>query len=124
MLDIDHFKEINDKNGHVFGNAVLAMVADELEKAISGYGIAARWGGDEFIGVLSVDPEDAKRILGQFMDALKNEEKDCKYIVTVSVGMIETVEKLSLEQIIKKADDVLYCSKENGRDRITLCRSI
>jgi PleD family two-component response regulator len=53
------------------------------------------------------------------MDVLKSEEKDGGYSVTVSVGIIEINEKLSMEQVIKKADKVLYCSKENGRDRIT-----
>lgn len=123
MLDIDHFKEVNDMHGHMFGNEVLARVADELRNAINEYGLAARWGGDEFIGILSVEPEEARRILSQFMDALKSEEKDGGYSVTVSVGIIEINEKLSLEQLIKKADEVLYCSKENGRDRITACRS-
>jgi diguanylate cyclase (GGDEF) domain len=121
MLDIDHFKEVNDMHGHLFGNAVLAMVADELRNAIKGYGIAARWGGDEFIGILAVEPGEARRILNQFMNAVKNEEKDGS--VTVSVGIIEINEKLSMEQIIKKADEVLYCSKKSGRDRITFCRS-
>jgi diguanylate cyclase (GGDEF)-like protein len=95
------------------------MVANELRNAINGYGIAARWGGDEFIGVLAVEPEEARRILSQFMDALKSEKKDGGYSVTVSIGIIEINEKHSLEQMIKKADDVLYRSKENGRDRIT-----
>ncbi|MEN6460541.1 MAG: diguanylate cyclase, partial [Syntrophomonas sp.] len=75
------------------------------------------------IGILAVEPEEAQRILSQFMEALKSEGKDGGYSVTVSVGIIEINEKLSLEQIIKKADEVLYCSKENGRDRITVCRS-
>ncbi|MGE5396220.1 MAG: diguanylate cyclase [Chitinophagales bacterium] len=122
MLDIDHFKEINDTYGHVFGNQVLAMVADELRNAINGFGIASRWGGDEFIGILAVEPEEAQRILGRFMDALKSGEKDGGYRITVSVGAIEINEKLSMEQIIQKADEVLYYSKENGRDRITVCR--
>lgn len=123
MLDIDHFKEVNDLHGHMFGNVVLAMVADKLRTAIDGYGIAARWGGDEFIGILAVEPEEARRILSQFMEALKNEEKESGYSVTVSVGIVEINEKLSMEQIIKKADEVLYCSKENGRDLITVCSS-
>lgn len=123
MLDIDHFKEVNDKYGHMFGNAVLAMVAEELRQALDGCGIAARWGGDEFIGVLAVDIEEAQRIISQFMTALKSEEKDGGYKVTVSVGIIEINQKLGMEQIIKKVDEALYSSKENGRDRITLCKA-
>lgn len=119
MLDVDYFKKINDTRGHIFGNAVLTMVAEELKKAIGGHGIAARWGGDEFIGILSADPEEARQILGRFMDALKSRETDdCK--VTVSVGIVEVDEKLGMEQIIKKADEKLYRSKEDGRNKITV----
>jgi diguanylate cyclase (GGDEF)-like protein len=123
MLDIDNFKEINDRHNHLFGNTVLVMVADELRNAIDGYGIAARWGGDEFIGILRVEPMETRRILTRFMDTLKCDEKTRGYNVTVSIGIVEINEKLSMEQIIKKADEVLYCSKEKGRDQITFCGS-
>jgi diguanylate cyclase (GGDEF)-like protein len=121
MLDIDHFKEINDMHGHMSGNAVLAMVADQLRNAINGYGVASRWGGDEFIGVLAVGPGEARRIFSQLMEALKTNEKKGEYSVTVSIGIIEVDEKLGMEQMIKNADGVLYCSKKNGRDQITVC---
>lgn len=120
MLDIDHFKDVNDAHGHIFGNAVLAMVADELQNAIKGNGIAARWGGDEFIGIMAVEPEEARRILCQFMDQLKSEEKDNNCSVTASIGIVEINEKLNMEQVIEKADKVLYRSKENGRNRVTV----
>jgi diguanylate cyclase (GGDEF)-like protein len=119
MLDIDHFKEINDTHGHIFGNAVLAMVADKLRKVIAGYGAVARWGGDEFIGIMLVEPKEAQKILCQLMDALKSEENNCDHGVTVSIGLLEVNKKLSMEQIIKEADQILYRSKENGRNRIT-----
>jgi diguanylate cyclase (GGDEF)-like protein len=119
MLDIDHFKEVNDMHGHMFGNVVLAMVAAELRSATSTYGIAARWGGDEFIGILAAEPEESRLILRQFMEALKSGKKDDGYSATVSIGIIEINEKFGMEHMIKKADEVLYCSKENGRDQIT-----
>jgi len=120
MLDIDNFKEINDLHGHIFGNAVLTMVADKLKSTVGGYGTAARWGGDEFIGILLVESEEAHHMLSELMNTLKSEE-DGDYRVTVSVGLIEINEKLSMEQIFKMADDLLYLSKTNGRDRITTC---
>jgi diguanylate cyclase (GGDEF)-like protein len=119
MLDIDHFKSINDTHGHLFGNAILAMVGKGLQSAIAGYGIAARWGGDEFLGVLSVEPEEARRILGRYMELLNNEEKDAQYRVTVSVGIAGIDGKQNMEQMIKKADEALYRSKESGRNRIS-----
>ncbi len=123
MLDIDNFKEINDTCGHMYGNAVLAMVGEELRKAIAEYGNASRWGGDEFLGVLTAEPEEAKRILGLFMDALKKKETNGHSHVTVSIGLVEIGRTLGLEQLLKKADEVLYSSKEGGRDRITVYRA-
>jgi len=120
MLDIDKFKSINDTYGHLFGNAILAMVGDNLQSAIDGCGIAARWGGDEFLGVLAVGPEEAKQVLRRYMDSLNNEQKDERYHVTVSIGIIEVNSKISMEQMIKKVDEALYGSKESGRNRITM----
>jgi predicted signal transduction protein with EAL and GGDEF domain len=54
MFDIDHFKEINDMKGHIYGNAVLATIGRVLQDVIEGNGMVSRWGGDEFLGVLTV----------------------------------------------------------------------
>lgn len=121
MFDIDHFKTINDTDGHLFGNAVLALVGEELRNAISGYGIAARWGGDEFLGVLSMGSEEAEHFFMRLMDTLKNAERDVCCHVTISVGIAEISGKLTADQMFKKVDAALYCSKQGGRDRITIC---
>ncbi|MEA4920421.1 MAG: sensor domain-containing diguanylate cyclase [Clostridiaceae bacterium] len=120
MFDIDHFKNINDTHGHMFGNAILAMVGNELRNTVKDYGIAARWGGDEFLGILTVPPEEAEKIFRQYMTTLKHEEKDKYSDVTISVGLSEVNEKLSMEQMVKKVDEMMYCSKEGGRNRISL----
>ncbi|MGC6174042.1 sensor domain-containing diguanylate cyclase [Lacrimispora sp. 38-1] len=120
MFDIDHFKDINDSYGHIFGNSVIAMVGEDLQHAIGEYGIAARWGGDEFFGVLLVGLDEAKQIMERFMDSLKSEEKKESYHVTISVGISEVDEDLSMDQMVKKVDAALYHSKENGRNRITI----
>lgn len=120
MFDIDHFKGINDTYGHIFGNEILTIVGEELRKAINGYGIAARWGGDEFLSLLTVEPDQAKQIMERLMTSLKNQEKGEAYSVTVSVGILEVDKKLGMEQLIKKADEALYRSKENGRDQISI----
>jgi diguanylate cyclase (GGDEF)-like protein len=120
MFDIDNFKDVNDTYGHMYGNTVLAKVGDALRSAIDGYGFAARWGGDEFLGILSVKSDEACQILSQFMDTLKNAEHE-GFCITVSIGILEINEKLSMEQLIKKVDEAMYHSKENGRNRITIC---
>lgn len=119
MFDIDHFKNINDSRGHMFGNVILSMVGEELRKTIGADGFAARWGGDEFLGILPVAPEKAVRILEQFMDTLNSEDKNECYRVTVSVGITEVVGKHTLEQLVTTADEVMYHSKERGRGRIS-----
>jgi diguanylate cyclase (GGDEF)-like protein len=121
MLDIDNFKNANDKYGHMYGNAILSKVGDLLRSTVNGHGIAARWGGDEFLGILAVEPAEAERILNQFMDTLKNIEMEGNSCITVSIGIMEINEKLHIDQMIKKVDEAMYTSKENGRNRITIC---
>ena len=120
MLDIDHFKSINDEFGHMFGNAVLSTVGAELKNTIKGSGIASRWGGDEFLGVLALGPEEASLSLQKLMDALKGSEHEALCRLTVSIGIIEVSGKFTTEQLIKKVDEALYDSKKNGRNRITI----
>ena len=104
----------------MFGNAVLTQVGYELRRAIEGSGIAARWGGDEFLGVLSCGAPEAERILGRYMEVLASEEKEGGCHVTVSIGLTEYCGALSLEQMVEKADEALYRSKAEGRNRITV----
>jgi len=118
MFDIDNFKNINDTYGHMFGNTILSMVGEDLRDAVKGYGIASRWGGDEFLGILDVEPEEAKHILCKFMETLKDEQRDECYRVTVSIGISELNNKFSTEQMIKKVDEALYKAKEEGRNCI------
>lgn len=120
MIDIDHFKEINDTYGHVFGNEVLSMVGAELQRTINGYGLASRWGGDEFLGILPVEPDEAVKMMERMMASLKSEEKKECHRITISVGISEIDEKLSLEQMFEVVDGALYRSKAGGRDRITI----
>jgi diguanylate cyclase (GGDEF)-like protein len=117
MFDIDHFKEINDSKGHIFGNAVLATIGRVLRDVIEGNGMAARWGGDEFLGVLTVGPEEAEQILSEFLEQLRNGEG---YSVTVSMGLAEIKGMADVDQMIKSVDEALYNSKKTGRNQITV----
>lgn len=120
MLDIDRFKEINDLHDHLFGNAVLAMVAEKIRAAVGDRGFAARWGGDEFIGVLDMDPDSARTVLARFMDSLQRTDSADGCRVTVSVGITRVGEKTGMDEAIRQADESLYRSKENGRNGITV----
>jgi diguanylate cyclase (GGDEF)-like protein len=120
IIDIDHFKDINDAYGHMFGNAILAMVGESLGKAIKDRGIAARWGGDEFVGIMAADSEETERLIRRFTESLEYEEKGERCRVSVSIGIAEFSGKPAMEQIVKKADTALYRSKQLGRNRITV----
>ena len=120
MLDIDHFKQVNDTYGHIFGNAVLAMVGEKLQSAIGEYGLASRWGGDEFLGIMPVGQAEALERLSKLMDSLKTADRESPHCVTVSIGIAEISGKSTSEQMIKKVDEALYKSKKNGRNRITI----
>jgi diguanylate cyclase (GGDEF)-like protein len=121
MFDIDKFKDINDTYGHIFGNAILTMVGESLCKIIPDYGITARWGGDEFIGILALDTEEARELLNRLMAELKSRKDDSRYHVTISVGLVKINHKRTIEQISRLADASLYYSKKNGRNQITVC---
>jgi len=67
-----------------------------------------------------VGVDEAKQIMEQFMDSLRNEGKNENYHVTISVGISEVDEDLSMEQMVKRVDEALYHSKKNGRDQISI----
>jgi diguanylate cyclase (GGDEF)-like protein len=119
ILDIDHFKAVNDKYGHLAGDKVLKEITDRIKSTIRAYDILGRYGGEEF---LIVSPE------ADFNETIKLAERIRNIIrenlieginVTVSQGMsgIHKEDK-SIDDIIKRADDLLYKAKTAGRDRI------
>ncbi len=119
IFDIDNFKIINDTKGHMFGNAVLAMVGETIQKTIAGKGFASRWGGDEFFGILSTNKEEAHELLQNFMKTIAEDGDKMNQAITVSIGIVEVNHSLTLDQMFEQADEALYRSKKNGRNQIT-----
>jgi two-component system, cell cycle response regulator len=125
MLDIDHFKSVNDKLGHLAGDAVLRMVAKVLKQAVRKEDVLARYGGEEFV-VLAREPDFAgARILAERMRRLVEnaqcswQETDVKVTISVGLTLAELSEKsqLSCEQdLIAAADRALYMAKQRGRN--------
>ncbi len=118
MLDVDDFKSFNDTYGHLYGNSVLRLVAEGLTEAIGKNGVVARWGGDEFIGVIYASEQDSKAILDQVIERVK-EEKTHKP-VTLSAGVVKVDFSCNLEKNMSMADKALYASKQNGKGQCTL----
>jgi diguanylate cyclase (GGDEF)-like protein len=127
MIDIDHFKKINDEYGHHAGDQVLKNVAQILEDNVRGIDTVARWGGEEFIIILPhIKKEDAMQPAARIKEAVAQHtfpELSGKK-VTVSIG-IASVPDPSIdneEKLINAADFAMYEAKNKGRNRIEIAR--
>jgi diguanylate cyclase (GGDEF)-like protein len=124
ILDIDHFKQVNDTYGHLQGDAVLQKVALQLQKELRNYDIAARYGGEEFIAVLpDATIQEAAFVADRVrmsIQAAKFNGALSKLSLTVSLGvaLFSPVECTTVDGFIKLADDALYRAKANGRNRV------
>ncbi|MCI1208614.1 MAG: sensor domain-containing diguanylate cyclase [Treponema sp.] len=120
MFDIDNFKTINDTYGHMFGNEILKMTGKALTSIMEDDGLAARWGGDEFIGVMALDCREAEKRLGRLQNELNSRTDDKRRNITFSAGLVPVNRKQGIDQTVGEADAALYCSKQNGRCRTTV----
>jgi diguanylate cyclase len=125
LVDIDHFKSFNDRLGHQIGDQVLRMVANCLQSCVSDHHTVARYGGEEFAIVLENTPleeaaEIADRVRRTIMarDIKKKSTGELLGRLTVSIGVAALQPIDSLETWIGRADEALYRSKRNGRNRV------
>lgn len=117
MFDVDFFKQINDQFGHLYGNMVLYHISETTKNIIGNKGIIARWGGDEFVGTIYTNLDDAAEMLKLICDqvsAIPEHES-----ITVSLGATAISSSCTLDSLIHEADLAMYRSKENGRGQIT-----
>lgn len=128
LIDMDHFKRLNDTYGHQFGDACLQQVGEWLREIVKRPAdVAARYGGEEFIVLLSNTGIDgARSVAEQIHQAFATRPVvlgDQSANVTVSIGVVSVVpdDAHSYETIIKAADDLLYQAKANGRNQV-LCQ--
>ncbi len=127
MVDLDHFKNINDRYGHAAGDDCLRVVAARMSRQASTLGaVAARYGGEEFAVVLTGKPREIAEALAELMrSAVASEAVKTSggaIPVTISVGLAFAVPKVedSLGTLIKRADQALYEAKRRGRNRVVL----
>jgi diguanylate cyclase len=122
ILDIDHFKAINDTHGHVNGDRILRGVAEKIASAVRGNDFAARYGGEEFAVIFPGTAQDEAMVVAERLRqdiAKTNFRLDGTNIkMTLSGGMAECHKGMSADQIIASADGALYQAKGAGRNQI------
>jgi len=122
ILDLDHFKRINDGYGHLAGDKVLKIVANVFSKRLRANDFLARFGGEEFVMLLPATPPATGLTL---LDELRAAVESCPFhfkgervTITVSIGLTAFRPGERSDTAIKRADQALYKAKENGRNRI------
>ena len=116
LIDVDHFKQINDTYGHNTGDHVLMVVADSIRSVLRNHDSVGRWGGDEFVVMIQGDESAAMKVAERIRNATT---KACSHIapVTLSIGVAEWGPGMtSSSDLIAAADGALYRVKENGRN--------
>lgn len=124
MLDIDHFKRINDSHGHGVGDEVLKAVADSIKGQLRNVDMVFRFGGEEFLILLANTSREAAAMVGErlryaaqaqdyFADGTRIE-------LTVSLGCATLLPGESAESLVRRADNALYVAKREGRNRLTM----
>lgn len=122
MIDLDHFKRVNDHHGHVFGDKVLKMLAARIQNAARGLDTVGRYGGEEFIVVLEQTDLEGARALAERMRAAIAADPICVDGVTIamtaSFGVAEMRDGDDAESLATRADRALYEAKATGRNRV------
>lgn len=121
-IDIDHFKNINDRHGHTAGDAVLVALSARLKSVCMADEIVCRFGGEEFVVFLpNTDLNEAAAKAEQLRSTIDDEDFPYTGNVTISLGVANLKEKGNdLKQALHQADDALYAAKRGGRNRVVI----
>jgi diguanylate cyclase (GGDEF)-like protein/PAS domain S-box-containing protein len=119
LLDIDHFKKINDRYGHTVGDRVLIATAHYIQQHIRENDLLARWGGEEFA---IIAPDSAVDSAGKLAEKLRADREDLRTVddirVTCSFGVSQHKSNEDTDSLIRRADRALYRAKDAGRNRV------
>ncbi|MCG5500575.1 biofilm regulation diguanylate cyclase SiaD [Ectothiorhodospira lacustris] len=124
LMDVDHFKQVNDRFGHEVGDVALCEIAGAVRQEVRRYDVYGRWGGEEFLLVLpDADPEEAVMVLErirQTITALTVGGDDPAIRLSASFGVTLLRSGEDVDDALKRADDALFKAKREGRDRVVL----
>lgn len=123
MIDVDHFKRVNDEHGHATGDQVLAAIAKACEGALRGGDVLARVGGEEFAALLpGTDRFQAEQVAERLRSAMSTlelpTERGATVRPTLSVGVASWRQEEDLDRLLRRADRAMYDAKQAGRNRV------
>lgn len=120
ILDIDHFKRVNDEYGHDIGDTVLIHISKRIQKVLRNSDRLYRWGGEEFVIYFDfVDPETLDKVGNRLLHAIRHTPIEPAGTITASLGIAISSDFESLESLLIRADTALYYVKQNGRDNLS-----
>ncbi|MDP3274017.1 MAG: diguanylate cyclase [Deltaproteobacteria bacterium] len=132
LLDVDHFKRVNDTHGHGAGDQVLVTVARALERSTRTSDIVARWGGEEFVVALIQSGEAGARIAAERIRraiATAPTQADGGVVIDISasigVASVDGLDKgCDLDDLVRRADEAMYTAKQRGRNRVEIAPAL
>ncbi len=124
FIDVDHFKDFNDRYGHLLGDKILRMAANTLRQNLRGSDSCGRWGGEEFIALVhDLDRPGLAKVaekLRQSVAQAKMRDEGQKLSVTISIGGSLARPSDDYQALVDRADRLMYASKRRGRDCVTI----
>lgn len=124
MIDVDHFKAVNDERGHVAGDVALRSIARSLRSACRASDVLCRWGGEELLMILpATDEEGAMTLAERLRRRLEEHAIDfegARFRVTASFGVASVEGRSGPMELLQRADGALYAAKRQGRNRVAL----
>ncbi|MEM7207999.1 MAG: GGDEF domain-containing protein [Pseudomonadota bacterium] len=117
IIDIDHFKRVNDTYGHLFGDEVILTLAQKMREAFRNSDLLFRFGGEEFVMILEpITAPMAKATLNKFREQIEQHKFSQVGQITISIGYALVTERDYPAQVLERADQALYYAKEHGRN--------
>lgn len=117
LIDIDHFKQVNDNFGHLYGDVVLRKVSSKLRQNVRKTDEVGRWGGEEFLLLCpQTDLSAALQLANDLRELIEREASTANARITVSIGVTEVSSVMPVTEALGLADNALYRAKEEGRN--------
>ena len=125
LIDIDHFKAVNDAHGHVFGDQVIRSVSQAIKASVKGRDVASRYGGDEFAVLLPETAGPGAVTVAEYIRRVIERRRISDFAgeidpvaVTISVGLATLSRSDTAHDLLRRADKALYQAKKNGRNQV------